>query len=700
MRYGREQKSLPNIIQIMSKLSLIVLLLTTTLVFAHEDETERILVTGRAENLLGRTDSASQGLVGKADLAARPILRSGELLEVVPGAAVTQHSGSGKANQYFLRGFNLDHGTDFAGFLDGVPLNMPTHGHGQGYLDLNPIIVEMVESVGYGKGPYYADVGDFSSAGYARYSSTTTLDRPFIKFTGGEYDFYRGVAGGSIKVGENDLLAAVEAQHYDGPWVREEDGDKLNALVKYSGHVSDRFFALTLTAYDAEWNSTDQVPERAVAQGVISRLGTIDQTLGGNSTRYSANVEMAADKGSARFRSNAYAVYSDFGLVSNFTYFLDDPVNGDQITQIDRRWIAGFNSAHEMDHQLFGHESTSTVGLQLRHDSIQDVALYRSTAAVRRSSVRQDEVDETNIGIFVTNELTWNEWLRTNVGLRASQFWFDVGSDLAVNTGDDSDFLVSPKASVVLGPWRDTEFYLNVGMAFHSNDARGTVTLIDPASGDAAIPVDPLVESLGYEIGFRTAFIDGLQSTFAIWYLELDSELLFVGDAGTTEASGKSQRYGIEWNNFYRVTDWLTLDFDLALTEPEFDNGDEIPGSMGRVITTGASIDLPSGIFGALRVRHFGDSPLIEDGSVEAESTTVVNLRAGYRWRDQLTVAVDVFNLFDSEDPDISYFFESCLPSDPPAACGATLASRDGVSDIHSHPAEPRQVRATIEWQF
>ncbi|MEM7468969.1 MAG: TonB-dependent receptor [Pseudomonadota bacterium] len=670
------------------------------LCFAHEDETEQILVTGRAQNLIGKTVSASAGLVGKSDLATRPMLRSGELLEVIPGSAVTQHSGTGKANQYFLRGFNLDHGTDFAGFLDGVPLNLPSHGHGQGYLDLNPIIVELVDSVGFGKGPYYADIGDFSSAGYARYTLSSTVDQPLVKFTGGENGFFRGVAAGSINLDGNYLTGAFEAQRYDGPWVRDEDGEKLNALLKYSGHAADRFFGLTITAYDAEWNSTDQIPERAIRQGVIPRLGTIDQTLGGNSSRYSANLEFSTDKENARYRSNAYAVYSDFALFSNFTYFLDDPINGDQITQIDRRWILGANSTYEHDHQFFDRESTTKVGLQVRHDIINDVGLFRSRGRAPLSAVRDDSVEETNLGIFLTNELVWSTWLRSNIGVRANNFWFDVESDLAANSGTESDFVVSPKASLIFGPWADSEIYLNFGMAFHSNDARGAVSVIDPSNGDRISPVDPIVESRGYEIGFRTTRLAGLQSTLAIWYLELDSELVFVGDAGTTEASGKSERYGVEWNNFYRVNDWLTLDFDLALTKPEFTNGDEIPGSVGRVSTGGASIDLPNGIFGAFRVRHFGDTPLTESGSVKAESTTVANLRLGYRWRKVLSLSVDVFNLFDSEDPDVSYFFESCLPSDPQALCGANNAERIGVSDVHFHPLEPRQTRVTLEWRF
>lgn len=675
---------------------------TLAAVHGHEDAMEQVTVSGRALDLTGTAGSASQGRVGAADLARRPLLRSGELLEVVPGAAVTQHSGTGKANQYFLRGFNLDHGTDFAGFLDGVPLNLPTHGHGQGYLDLNPIIPELVEDIAFGKGPYYADVGDFSSAGYARYRTRRHLHDALLNVSVGENGFYRGVAAGSTRLGAGDLLAAVEAQHYDGPWVQEENAHKLNAMLKYTGQLQDTGYALSLLAYDANWDSTDQVPLRAIERGRISRLGSIDDSLGGRTTRYSANLELARASGDTQFDANVYAVYSDFSLFSNFTYFLDDPVNGDQITQQDRRWMLGLNTAWAVDHDLLGAPSGTRVGLQLRHDRIADVALSRSRGRRFLGAVRDDSARQTSLGLFVSNQARLTPWLRLELGLRVDHFRFDVNSSLAANTGSEADTIFSPKAGLILGPWRSTELYLNVGQAFHSNDARGTVTRVDPASGGPAEPVDPLVKSTGTELGLRTTLIDGLQSTLALWYLELDSELVFVGDAGTTEPAGQSRRYGVEWSNFYRVNRWLTLDLDVALTESRFTAGREreIPNAVGRVITAGASLDLPGGLFGALRLRHFGDSPLSEDGAVKADATTMLNLRAGYRFGEQLTLTLDVFNLLDARDPDISYFFASCLPEDPAAACGAGLAERGGVEDVHLHPVEPRQLRAMLSWRF
>lgn len=364
---------------------------------------EEVAVVGRAQTLLGLTSSASDGVIGAAGLAQRPILRSGELLEVIPGAAVTQHSGTSKANQYFLRGFSLDHGTDFAAFLDDVPLNLPTHGHGQGYLDLHPIIPEPVTQIAFGKGPYCADVGDFSSAGYARYALAEELETPFLKLSGGEYDFYRLVGGGSTTAGPGVLLAGIETQWYAGPWEFDEDARKLNVLAKFSPAAGRKLPGFTFMLYDAEWQATDQVPRRAIRDGLISRRGNIDPTLGGNTTRYSVNLEYGDDAASG-LRANAYATYADFALYSNFTYLLDDPLNGDQITQRDARISTGINGAYTADHTVLGRSASWEVGTQIRHDHIHELALLRSRAGRALSGARNDgPTSRARAPIFAAN---------------------------------------------------------------------------------------------------------------------------------------------------------------------------------------------------------------------------------------------------------------------------------------------------------
>ncbi|MGH8625766.1 MAG: TonB-dependent receptor [Gammaproteobacteria bacterium] len=678
-------------------LSVILLTVTTERVFAHEEEEitelETLTVTGRADDLSGIAESSNQGRVGQAQLRTRPILRSGELLEIVPGAVVTQHSGTGKANQYFLRGFNLDHGTDFNARIDSVPLNLPSHGHGQGYLDINPIIPELVNYIDYGKGPYYADVGDFSSAGYAHYHLYDELDKGLLRIGVGEDDFYRGVVADSMPLAQGTFLYGMEAQNYDGPWDLDEDALRLNLLLKYTGGTVTQGYRFTGMSYYGDWDSTDQVPQRAVDQGLISRLGQIDPTLGGRAQRHGLSMDWWSNRDKSAIRLNAFAFYSRLDLWSNFTYFLEDPIDGDQFKQIDRRYTYGGTSEYDWHIDGIGQHSFNTLGLQLRHDYIPKVGLFQTQERNELRTVREDEVQETSVGLYLKNETQWLRWFRTVLGLRGDYFRFDVDSEtIAQNSGDEGDAQFSPKLSLVFGPWYETELYLNLGRGFHSNDARGTTIRIDPKTGDAVEPVEPLVESQGAEGGLRTSYVPGLQSTLGLWYLELDSELVFVGDAGTTEASGESRRYGVEWANFYQVTDWLTLDLDVAFTKAEFTDvaDDEIPNSVGRVISAGGAVDFPNGIFGALRLRHFGDVPLIEDDSVEAGSTTVVNLQGGYRLLEDLSLQLDVFNLFDSEDSDIAYFFDSRLAGEP----------AEGVSDLHLHPVEPRAVRVTLNYRF
>lgn len=655
---------------------------------------EGVVVQGRALSLVGEANTASQGLVGQEQFELRPFLRSGEVLEVVPGMVVTQHSGTGKANQYFIRGFNLDHGTDFAGFLDGVPLNQPTHGHGQGYLDLNPIIPELVSFVEYKKGPYYAEIGDFAAAGAAEINTFDRLPEGFAKLTVGMDDYYRLVTADSVAFGGGDVLAAVELQHYDGPWDLEEDLRRANAMIKYSGITGGGAdVSVAATAYYSEWNATDQIPQRAVDQGLISRLGTIDPTDGGVAERYSIYGDWVQDRSDSTTRALAYAAYSRMNLFSNFTFFLDDPVNGDQFEQVDVRYTIGTNLSHSLDHGGLGDSSKTIVGFQMRHDQIPEVGLFRTRAREQIGRVREDSVAETALGVYVRNETAWTPWLRSVVGLRGDHYAFDVDSDTAVNSGTETDFIASPKGSLIFGPWADTEYYVSAGLGHHSNDARGTTIVIDPASGAPAEPVDALVRSKGAEIGVRTSAIDGLHSTVALWYLELDSELLFVGDAGTTEASRPSRRYGIEFTNYYQPLPWLIFDVDVTLTHSEFTDidpaGDRIPGAVEHTVAAGVTVDFENGLFGSLRARHFGPRPLIEDDSVRSEATTLLNALAGYRW-GPVTIELAVFNLLDSEDHDIDYFYESRLAGEPAA----------GVADVHFHPVEPRTARLTATYRF
>jgi hypothetical protein len=663
------------------------------------DETKTVTldtmeVEGRATNLLGVATSASQGIVGQPEFAYRPLARAGELVEVVPGALATQHSGSGKANQFYLRGFNLDHGTDFSVMVDGVPMNMPSHAHGQGYLDLNSVIPELVDNIEYGKGPYYADAGDFSSAGYSRMHTMHALPKGLLKFTGGEFGYYRTVLADSMKIGQGDLLAAGEFNAYDGVWQQPEDLGKYNGMLRYTVDNNDWGLSVNAKAYHSSWNATNQIPERAIDSGTLDLYGSMDPSDGGNSNRYSLSSNVWSRGDSYKNDFNAYVIYYDLDLYSNFSGFLDYPVQGDQINQTERRVVVGGNGEQTWFAKWFGMDVDNSLGVQIRHDDVIGAALNRTEQRQIFQKVRQDDISETSVGVYMKNQVQWLEKFRTISGLRADFFDFNVNSRmLAANSGQQSAAMLSPKLSLIFGPWVDNEVFVNLGYGHHSNDARGTTLRVDPVSGDPSTSVTPLVWSRGGEIGVRNQFIPGLNSTVALWWLQMNSELIFVGDAGNTEPSGRSERHGVEWSNYYQATDWLTLDADLAFSKANYvgvpRETNHIPNSVGRVISTGAVVQLPYHTFTTLRLRHFGDIPLNDTGSFIAGDTTLLNWGVGYEHKD-LKLELDLFNLLNSKSNDTAYAYTSRLRGE----------AVEGVDGVLKHPVEPRMLRLTASVRF
>ncbi|EGD60928.1 TonB-dependent receptor, putative [Novosphingobium nitrogenifigens DSM 19370] len=656
---------------------------------AHADETKRddtkpddtpIVVYGRGLQQVGSATSGSQGVVGYADFENRPIGRVGELAENVPGLIATQHSGEGKANQYFLRGFNLDHGTDLAGFVDGAPVNMRTHGHGQGYLDLNFLIPELVERIDYTKGPYHADLGDFASAGSLAFTTKDRLARPMVEVSGGSFGYVRGLVAGSGQVAGGTLLGAFEGTRADGPWVLSEQLAKFNALIKYSRSN----WSLGLSAYTNHWRSTDQVPERAVQSGLIPLNGFIDPNDGGRAGRIALNFNGHF----GRTTVSAYAIGSRLQLTSDFTYFLDDPVNGDGFRQVDRRGVFGGSIRHEWgDGPLIWR-----IGADTRWDHIGQVGLFRTSAGTVTGTVRNDRVDEYSGGFYGEGEWHIRPTLRLVLGLRGDVIGYRVRSDLAANSGTGSAALASPKVALAWQPSKGIELYADYGEGYHSNDVRGATITIDPTSHDAVGRVPVMAKSRGAELGARIERKRITASLVGFW-LDLASELVFTGDEGTTEPNAATRRFGTELSIFWRPVEGVTIDSSLAYTHARFRGvtADQtyIPNATPFVLSGGISGRITSHLNATLRLRHFAGAPLIEDSSQRSAATTLVN--AGLYWdRGSWRVSADLLNLFNAHDPDISYWYTSRLPGEP----------AEGVADRHIHPVEPRQVRVTLRYSL
>ncbi len=647
-----------------------------------DDEIEEVIVWGRATKKRGIARSATEGAVGFADFSTRPFQRVGELVEVVPGMIATQHSGEGKANQYFLRGMNLDHGTDFSSFFEGMPVNLRAHAHGQGYLDLNFLIPEVIRTVEYSKGPYFPNRGDFSTAGSSAITLYETI-APFVEYTAGQDNFHRFVSAGSREIDTATVLGAIEITRNDGPWQLPAGVEKHNAMLKYAVDSGAVHWAATLALYDNEWASTDQIPQRRVDSGEIDRFGFIDPTIGGRTSRYSATL--AAD--GAHWTANAYLSRYSLNLFGNFTYFTEDPVNGDQHEQVDRRWIYGGHAARDLN--LGDHDSVR-LGIDARIDAIGTLDLFKTRARERLHAIRTDEVDWRNLGAYVDWRRDWSDQLRTHVGLRVDHYDYDVRARLAANSGDGRDEEWLPSLSVVYAATDALEVFANWGRGFHSNDVRGVTITTDPASGDPADSVALFVGQEGVDVGLRFEDDDGSNITLTWFWLASDSELLFVGDSGSTEPSDGSRRTGIDLAAFWQWRERLSADLSFSRVDSRFTGLDSaavaIPNAHARVLNGGITYIGDSGFSAALRVRHFGDAPLVEDGSVRHGATTIINLGLSQTF-GPWELGLEVINALDTEDDDIAYWFESRLPDEA-----------GPVEDVHFHPVDPLTFRVSVKW--
>jgi len=745
-------------------------------------------VQGREDDLIGIAESGSQGTVGATEIEDRPILRSGEVLETVPGLIITQHAGGGKANQYFLRGFNLDHGTDIAIFLDDMPLNLPSHAHGEGYSDMNVVIPEFVERVNFEKGPYYANVGNFSSAASAHVEFFKKLPENFFKLEGGTHTYGRAVFGESQKLGPGNLLYGAEEYYYDGPWVHPDGFNKINGLLTYSQGDDADGISITAHAYHGKWNSSDQIPD--AAQSLVGFFGTLNPSDGGHSQRYSLQGEGHRQDANTESRIAAYVFYYDMDLFSDFTYYLVDHNKGDQFEQQDRRWVGGFDAHHTIVSTWFGRKMSNTFGVQFRDDWINN-GLYRTQNRARTTktdysatgasffpatsaagptciaipnsniiltvtlpngatatttvpnttcptlpaTTERDNFSDMIGSAYVEDRIRWTNKFRSVVALRGDDGRFVVTSlaysaDVnAANSGSATKFLPNPKASLIFGPWANTEIYLQGGFSFHSNDGRGATQQVEPVSPDNPYPatpaakIPPLVQTKGGEIGVRTASLPHLQSTLSLWYLHSNSELMQDGDTGGTSASEQSSnRYGLEWANYYTPTEHLAIDFDLADSRAQFTQidpddaaqsvvkaaltvngtpdgtvnwqesgpgGKLVPEAVKVVVSSGVALHDYKGFTSSLRLRYFGPRYLTSDGLYQSNQTVLLNGELGYQLFKKWHVTAEFLNMLNRKDADIDYAYVYQITPDSAPAFGRV-----------THPTEPFLARISLGRSF
>jgi hypothetical protein len=678
-------------------------------------ETVTIVATG-----VSNMDAASAGDITQEQLAAQPLLRPGAVLENVPGLIVTQHSGEGKANQYFLRAFNLDHGTDLATEVDDMPINMPTHAHGQGYTDLNFLIPELVSDLHFKKGPYYADEGDFATAGAVRIDLLNEIpDSATVGF--GEDGYRRALLLGSTSLAGGTLLGAGDVYHNNGPFDDPDDYNRLNGVLRYHHGEASDFYTVTAMAYSGKWNSTDQVPAHAIEEGLIGRFGSLNPTDGGISSRSSLSFNRVKRTDADQVQFSAYVIRYKLDLYSTFTYYLSDPVYGDQMLQHDDRVVYGFKGSKTWFSSLWGMPSSTVVGVQGRFDDVKDVAIDATYQRQYLSTKQNAGVRESNGAVYLENSTKWTDKLRTVLGLREDEFDFDVkdkmlnadgscdSDPLGCNTGDKRANIFSPKLGIVLGPWDKTSYFITVADGYHSNDARGVTR-----SGESpdAPPVTPLTRATSAELGVATQPFSAWETTLDVFLLKLKSELVFDGDAGATSPSGSTTRTGIEWGNIYHINSWLYADLNAAFSRARFDHnvptddlgcgdaapsnpctqdiaitGRYVPNSPTNVIDAGLTAQHPSGWFGALKARHFGESPLVEDNSARSPAYTTVDLQLGYQRPGQWLLALDIFNLADVKWNDIEYYYVSRLQNEA-----------SPTPDYVVHPGVPRTVRAHFQY--
>jgi len=688
-------------------------------------QSENITVTASRENLIGVAETASQGSITQEELDLRPSYRVGQLLESVPGLEVTVHSGEGKANQYLLRGVNLDHGIDFANFIDDMPINRPSNAHGQGYSDLNFIIPQLLGGLDYTKGPYYAEIGDFGAVGseHLRLLDDIPIQMSASIGTLGDEDV---AAGGTLHFDDGGrLLGAFDLAHLDGPYTHSDNFRKIDLATRYSQGTDDDGYSLTAMFFKGQGRNSTDVPLRAIQDGMIGPYGTLDPTDGNDSNRWSLSGHYGMVGDDWTLKVNAYYIHSTQTLWNNFTHLLNDPVNGDQEEQDETRDTLGGGVAYTRSFALGDITSDTVFGLQERYDgeyvdrrhTRDRVALDYCNDGDGNYSVGDYACTANLITLndaapYVSNTTHWLSWLRTTIGVRED---WSTGSDRSVLasyvfSGSAHEFLFQPKGNIAFGPWSDTEFYVSAGKGFHSDDIRGVLGSVPVEGTPLSIGKVPLMaRTYGEEFGIRNASIPDLQIQLALFRQDYGSEAIYDQDAGMDQATAPSRREGVEFSAQYHPLPWLELNTDLAATHARYFLNETTLSNFYRIIggsyianapaytaSFGALVDNAGRWYGGLEQRILGSQPLTNGpSSPRGRGYSETNADLGYKITDSVKAQLALFNLFNQKAYAAEFYYATDITPAEVAKYGSS-----GLSDYQVHPLEPLSARLTLTVTF
>jgi len=630
--------------------------------------------------------------LGQVDIMLRPVNTSQDILRIVPGVFIAQHAGGGKAEQIFLRGYDIDHGTDINLSVDGMPVNLVSHAHGQGYADLHFVIPETIEKVSFEMGPYNADKGNLATAGFVEFKTKDFLSSNSLKLEAGDFNTQR--YSGQFKLFNKEseknrqhLYVASEYFTSDSYFESPQNFHRFNVLGKYSAWFGNQTqLTISASSFDSKWEASGQVPDRAVKSGIISRFGSIDNSEGGNTSRTNINIQFANQwKNNWKTTDQLYYSRYHFNLYSNFTFFLDDPVNGDEINQRETRDIYGYNTTASKSWLLGNKKLNTTFGTGFRFDNANDIELARVVKREFLESVQKGDIKERNVFAYWDQQIDLNQKFSINAGLRYDYFNFGY-KDILTNQpafGGQSRAILSPKLNLNYSPSSTVKLFLNNGIGFHSNDTR--VILNNTAS-------DILPKVFGTDAGIILKPVKQLVLKTTLWHMYSQQEFVYVGDEGIVEPSGKTRRIGIDFSARYQVAKWLFADADLNLTrarvigEPKGE--DYVPLAPAFTSIGGLTAKLKNGLHGSLRYRFIDHRPAREDYSVTAQGYFIADAVAGYQWKNfEITASIE--NIFNREWREAQFDTESRLQNEPAS-----------VSEIHYTPGTPRFFKAGISFHF